>query len=109
MKDPEYKRNEKRRTSYCLPCSKIAQRANAEHGAFYASIATSNQHPDFSNDVLGTLLNVFSQCMVLQPNLEDRRCHIVPQEFKTRYEEGNPNFRRRRKEGDGNATRGLNC
>jgi hypothetical protein len=37
--------------------------------------------------------------MVLKPNLDNRRCHITPEEFKMRYKEGNSGFQRRRREG----------
>ena len=50
------------------------------------------QVPSTSNDVLDTLLSIFlSQCMVLQPNLDNRRGHITTEKFKTRYKEGKQN------------------
>ena len=57
------------------------------------------QVPSTSNDVLDTLLGVFlSQCMVLQPNLDNWRGHITTEKFKARYKEGKPDIQTRRRE-----------
>jgi hypothetical protein len=37
--------------------------------------------------------------MMLQPNIDNRHCHITPEEFKTPYKKGKPDFQRRRREG----------
>ena len=71
---------------------------NAQRGA-WTILCQHLGIPSFSNNVLDTLLGVFlSQCMVLQPNLDNRRGHITTEKFKTRYKEGKPDIQTRWRE-----------